>query len=184
MRGDVLCHEGKYRYIYSEDKKYRYWLEAELCKEAEKTGAILFIMLNPGTEEGKEDRNNHVTRTNCERFTREQGFGILWTCNLFAYRARGSQVIKGKPHIGLNNDRYIQKYAHQAEMILCAWGEGRGSVKDKRFRNNRGSCVIQVLKDHGLLSKTYHLGCINSGQPRHPMRLAKEIQPIPYCLFG
>lgn len=181
---DRYCRSegGKYRYLYSpdKDKKYRYWLEAKLCENPKRNGAVLFIMLNPGTETGKEKRKNHTTRNNCERFTREQGYGTLWTCNLFAFRASKSDVIKCKSHIGENNDSYILRYAQQAEVILCAWGEGKGRSRTKEFRRDRGNSVLQLLKGSGLLPKTYHLRKLTmNDQPRHPMILPENTQPIP-----
>ena len=166
----VCSEDGKYRYLYSEDRKYRYWLEAKL---SEKPGVCLFIMFNPGTGEGKEDRKNHTTRRNCERFTREQGFGTLWTCNLFAFRAGDSKAIRDKSHIGENNDSYILEYAYQADMIVCAWGNN-GQYLD------RGAEVRCMLVSEGLSDKLRHLGLTKCNQPKHPMILRKKFQPIPF----
>ncbi len=179
---DFYCcsEDGKYRYLYSQDKKYRYWLEAKLYEKPEKPGAILFIMLNPGTEAG-EERKNHVTRKNCERFAGEQRYGTLWTCNLFAFRAAESDAIKDESHIGENNDSYTLRYSHQANMIVRAWGEGKGRSKDKRYRRDRSRIVLQMLKDNGLLCRTFHLGLTKTNsQPRHPMVLPLNTQPTPY----
>ena len=176
---DVYCQDGKYEYIYSADRKYRYWLGARLCEVPKKEGAILFIMLNPGTEKGKEERSNHTTRKNCERFVGEQGYGRLWTCNLFAYRASDSSKIRNESHIGENNDSYILECASQAAMIVCAWGEGRS--QSRRFRNHRGDEIIRTLKGNGLLSKAYYLGLTKANQPRHPMVLQRNCPPVPFC---
>ena len=79
---DTFCRseDGKYRYLYSPapDRKYRYWLDARLCENPRKDGAVLFIMLNPGTEEGKEE-GGHKTRTTCEELAADWGYGVLWT---------------------------------------------------------------------------------------------------------
>ncbi len=176
---DIYCRseDRKYSYLYSQDRRYRYSLEARVCDNAEKDGAILFIMLNPGTEKGGEERKNHTTRKNCERFTREQGYGTLWTCNLFAFRASDSGAIKNKSHIGENNNSYVLKYARQAEMIMCAWGNAGGNA---RLKLDRSQYVREMLSDNGLSYKTYHLGLNKTLQPKHPMRLAKNTQPIPY----
>ena len=174
---DIFCssEDEKYRYLYSPDKKYRYWLEARLCQKPDNPGAILFIMLNPGTEKGEEGRTNHTTRKNCERFAREQGYGTLWTCNLFAFRACGSDVIKCKSHVGENNDSYILKYAHQTKMIVCAWGNAG-------LRLGRAHDVREMLNRNGLSCKMHHLGLNKppKSQPKHPMVLPLNTQPIPY----
>lgn len=174
---DHLERSGKYSYIYSPDpdRRYRYWLEAKLCDNPEKEGAVLFIMLNPGTKKGREERINHVTRRNCERFIREQGYGTLWTCNLFAFRASKSDAIKYESHIGENNDSYIMKCARQSAMIVCAWGNAG-------LKLGRSQYVRDMLGDGGLSYKMNHLGLNKTHpiQPRHPMRLAKNTQPTPY----
>ena len=181
MCGDVLCRseDGKHRYLYSQDKKYRYRFEAKL---SDKPGVCMFVILNPATEKGREKRKNHKTRDNCEFFAEREECGRLWICNVFAFRSRRPRFIKDDSlyYIGANNDEYLRKYAHKADKIVCAWGGGT-----RKAHRERSGSVANILTDEGLLSRIYRLGekLTQNGQPFHASlrgKSRKDVTLVPY----
>ena len=177
--------KGKYLYIYSPDqeRKYRYWLEAKLCERPKKDGAVLFIMMNPATKYC-EIRKSRTTRDKCEDFAEKWGYGTLWTCNLFGFADKNPAVLKDNSYIGPNNDKYILRYARQADKIVCAWGDGKGKngkSGERKFRIARGNYVLHMLKDKGFMRNMYFLESLTERcQPRHPQYLSKDSQRISY----
>ena len=182
MGEDVLCcsEDGKYRYLYSPDKKHRYWLEAKL---SDKPGVCMFIILNPATEKGDESRRHHKTRKNCEYFADKEGCGTLWISNVFALRARRPKFIRDSSllYVGMNNDDYIRRYAHGADRIVCAWGDGT-----RKAHRDRAENVASTLIEEGFSNKMYRLGerLTRNKQPFHASlrgKSPKDVNLVPYC---
>ena len=146
--------------VCSADGKYRYRLEVTL---SDKPGICLFLMLNPGTEEGREDRP-HPTRKKCKDFAQEWYCGTLVGCNLFA--SRSSKPVNLE--VGPDNDQHILAAAQSADIIICAWGNGGR-------RQGRSSHVIKMLTDAGHRKKMFRLGSLTQkGEPRHPLGRGKH----------
>ena len=150
--------------VCSADGKYRYRLEVKI---SEKSGICLFLMLNPGTEEGHEDRS-HPTREKCKGFAQEWGYGTLVDCNLFASRSSKPANLEVDP----DNDEHILAAAQSADVIICAWGNGGR-------RQGRSSQVIKMLIDAGHRKKMFRLGSLTQeGFPRHPLGRGKHRLPL------
>ena len=150
--------------VCSVDGKFRYRLEV---KVSGKLGTCLFIMLNPGTEEGNEDRP-HPTRERCKRFAEHWGYGTLVDCNLFASRSSKPVDLV----VGPENDAHLLSVAQGADIIVCAWGNGGR-------HQGRGAQVIKMLIDAGHRKKMYRLGSLTAqGEPRHPLGRGKHYLPL------
>lgn len=74
-------YKGKDGAYLCEGGEYRYFLQLPTGREGNRTS--LFLMLNPGTEKGHEQKS-HRTRDKCHELAAKWGYGTLWTCNLFA----------------------------------------------------------------------------------------------------
>lgn len=151
---------------FSPDRAYRYWLEATLSDAG---GVCMFVMLNPSkADEARSD----PTVTRCKRFAARWGYGALWVCNLFALRSTDPAALTASEDpIGTDNDKRLLKAARAADSIVCAWGN-HGAYLD------RGDEVMRALRREGLADKTRHLGITRRGQPRHPLYLRRDAQPI------
>lgn len=151
---------------FSPDRAYRYWLEATLSDAG---GVCMFVMLNPSKA---DETRSDPTVTRCKRFAARWGYGALWVCNLFALRSTDPAALTASEDpIGTDNDKRLLKAARAADSIVCAWGN-HGAYLD------RGDEVMRALRREGLADKTRHLGITRRGQPRHPLYLRRDAQPI------
>ena len=153
----------------SPDRRYRYWLEANVSDD--KGRVCMFLMLNPSTADAVK---SDPTVSTCKRFARDWGYGTVRVCNLFALRSPYPKALKdSRDPIGSENDEWILRNARDADVIVCAWGN-HGSLL------GRDSRVRQMLEGEGLSGKLRHLGLTKLGQPRHPLRLSAETVPALY----
>ena len=151
---------------FSPDRAYRYWLEATLSDAG---GVCMFVMLNPSKA---DETRSDPTVTRCKRFAARWGYGALWVCNLFALRSTDPAALTASEDpIGTDNDKRLLKAARAADSIVCAWGN-HGAYLD------RGDEVMRALRREGLADKTRHLGITRRGQPRHPLYLRRDAQPL------
>ena len=155
--------------ICSSDGKYRYWKEVRL---SDQRGVCLFIMLNPATEDENVPKY-HRTLEKCKKFAQRWGYGVLWTCNLFALRSPVPTKLKiSSDPIGPDNDSYILKYARQANKIVCAWGNDGAYL-------GRGVQVVRMLEGSGFSHKIFDLGLTKKHQPKHPLFLSDSQEEFP-----
>ena len=133
----------------SSDKRYRYWLEANVSDD---NGRVcMFLMLNPSTADAMK---SDPTISTCKRFARDWGYGTVRVCNLFALRSPYPKVLKdsGDP-VGPENDKWVMKSARRADVIVgTARGEtmgfsGTGPDESEgcwKVRGTHASCVTLV----------------------------------------
>ena len=127
-----------------------------------------FLMLNPSTaDELRLDPSCTRARNYAERW----GFGGVLITNLFGWRATDPEDMKAaKDPVGRGNDAAILRAAHQAALVVCAWG-------NHGEHRNRGREVLEALrrsrvKLHSLkINKT-------SGHPAHPLYLPGALEPV------
>ena len=153
----------------SPDKRYRYWLEASV---SDGNGRVcMFLMLNPSTADAV---SSDPTVSTCKRFARDWGYGTMRVCNLFALRSPFPNTLReSSDPVGAENDEWIRSNAHNADVIVCAWGN-YGSHLDRSAR------VRRMLEGAGHTQKMWHLGLTKLGQPRHPLRLRADTVPRRY----
>ncbi|MGH2490439.1 MAG: DUF1643 domain-containing protein [Candidatus Limnocylindria bacterium] len=123
-------------------------------------------MLNPSTaDDGADD----PTIRRCMAFAREWGYGGLEVVNLFALRATDPRRLRrSRDPVGRENDAHIQAAAERAVAMVIAWG-AHGPLRD------RGSETLEILSPRAQLLA---LGWTRAGEPRHPLYLRRDVQPI------
>ena len=166
---------GSKRDFTSRDQKYRYKLECQLPGDPR---VCLFLMLNPSTRDEKTRKGSHPTRSRCKNVAKKCGFGILLTCNLFAYRSPSTKKLWEQecpvepPEERGFNDRHIREAVRRADMIVCAWGNG-GRAKRRECLAERIQRVLEILEEEKAHDKLYGLykerrAFTAKKQPVHP----------------
>ena len=151
----------------STDRRYRYWLEAEVSNDS--GGVCMFLMLNPSTADATK---SDPTVSTCKRFARDWGYGTLRVCNLFALRSPYPVALReSRDPVGAENDEWILRNARDSVVIVCAWGNYGNHL-------DRSTFVRRILKFEGHARKLRHLGLTKLGQPRHPLRLRADTVPV------
>jgi len=146
--------------------KYRYWL---LRQWNNKPGNFVnFVMLNPSKADAEVDDN---TIRRCVKYAKKWGFDGIYVTNLFAFRATDPKCIKkASDPIGKENNKYIKLIAKKSKLIVLAW-------------SNHGSFMQRDMAAIKILSGIHPLRCLGtnkSGQPKHPLRLNKNLNPVRY----
>lgn len=123
-------------------------------------------MLNPSTADESTD---DPTIRRCIGFARTWGYGGVEVVNLFALRATDPRELRlaRDPIGGLNDACLVDATARSAAMVI-AWG-AHGVFR------SRGTAALEILSPRARLLA---LGWTNSGEPRHPLYLRRDVQPI------
>jgi len=159
--------DGKYR--------YKYW-RALPAGGPRQEQVCLFLMFHPTTEDEETRDTVHMARDRCATIAEGHGYGMLWTCNLFAFRCtrRERQELWRNPNpAGLpKNDEFIREAAEKAPTIVCAWGDGdpyASSEENYRF-HGRVAQVVALLEQAGVEERLHALapGLTAHGQPYSP----------------
>ncbi|MDY6874394.1 MAG: DUF1643 domain-containing protein [Chloroflexota bacterium] len=142
--------------------RYRLWRIWDSSKPY-----AMFLMLNPSTA---DENKNDPTVERCQRYAQAWGYGGLYVCNIFAYRATDPAIMKtAADPVGPENDDYIWNTANDAGIVVCAWG-------------NHGIWLDRSKQVRELLScsrnKLHCLKVTGAGEPGHPLYLKKSLQPI------
>lgn len=149
--------------VYSGCEGYRY----RLTRTWSSGPKALFIMLNPSTA---TEVQNDPTVERCERRARALGFGAFRVTNIFAFRATDPRVMRAaQDPVGTGNDAAILDGVTWADRILCAWG-------NHGLHLNRGAQVTAMLRATGV--ELEHLGLTGQDQPRHPLYVGYDQQPV------
>lgn len=145
--------------VFSPDRIYRYtlwrcWRKDGLIPNVSRLTYAMFIGLNPSTA---DETKNDPTIRKCIGFAKRWGLDALCMTNLFAFRATDPRVMKQQADpIGEDNDKWLKQVAHQASVIVAAWGlHGAHNGRDKR--------VTRMIGDVRCLRYT------KDGFPEHPL---------------
>jgi hypothetical protein len=156
-QNDGAIIEGAYRYLL-----WRTW-------DASRPRA-LWILLNPSVADARLDDR---TLGRCKAYSANWQFGGLEIVNLFAFRTpHPHDLFQEADPVGQDNDQYLAAAARRATDIVLAWG-AHGS------HQQRDRAVLALLEAHTTVSP-YCLGVTVSNSPRHPLYVARNIQPIPF----
>jgi len=163
FRGDVYA--GLIRSAgLSECGRYRYWLRRS-WRQGGNGKTLCWVMLNPSTADGLED---DPTIRRCMAFTRGWGYSVLTVRNLFALRAIDPAELRhADDPIGPDGDAELLA-ARAADLVIVAWGASVPFCRDRR--------ALELLAGVPL----YCLGPTKAGQPRHPLYVRGNVQPIPF----
>ena len=146
----------------SDDQIYRY----KLSRTWDSTkSTILFIGLNPSIADETID---DPTITRCLNYAKDWGYGTLLMANLFAFRSTYPKDIYLTDNpIGNENDNYILECVAQSDLVVACWGNN-GMYMDRE----------NIIKE--LIPNLYCLKKNKNGTPHHPLRLPRNIRPIPF----
>ena len=153
--------------VISDCGTYRYALQREGWLTG--AGTVLFVMLNPSTADVSV---NDPTIRRCIRFAQDWGFNRLTVANLYAFRAtQPAELATVDDPVGLYADPWIYRLCTEASEVIVAWGAGVfASVRRQRD-------VLDILTEsHAPLC----LGTTQGGQPRHPLYIRADQQPVPF----
>lgn len=158
QKGDAISFA-----VYSDCEAYRYALTREWAPGRR----LLLVMLNPSTA---TETVNDPTVERCERRARAMRFGGFRVVNLFAFRATDPRALRTVADpIGPDNDATLHEGAAWADAILCGWG-GHGALL------GRDATVTAKLR--AVERPLWHLGLTRQGQPKHPLYIAYDQQPV------
>lgn len=139
--------------------RYRLWREWDAALPS-----VTFVMLNPSTADAERD---DPTIRRCIGFARSWGFGQLEVLNICAYRATDPRrLFAAKDPVGPENASHLRAATENAAMIVAAWGNHGRGLNWPLFRG----CV-------------HNLGLTKLGQPRHPLRILAETQPLAWTEY-
>lgn len=181
--GTLLTFGGAH---LSEDRKHRYLLWRPTGASGGKV--CTFVMLNPSTA---DERENDATVRRCVNYARGWGYSTLKIVNLWSYRATHpadlkrmveqagvehvTRIVHGQSGGGVDsaNINHVRlACAGQRTLVVCAWGT-HGSFL------GRDSYVTSVLQSEGV--QLHALAFTKDGAPKHPVRLRKDLQPLPWA---
>lgn len=141
------------------------------------TKVAVFVMLNPSTADAEKDDR---TLVKCRTFAAAWGFGRVEVVNLFAWRATCPLELAKlsiSEAIGPENDEHIRRTVDAANLVVAAWGDGKGprvtSMIAERRRDVRAIIERDGIEIHRLSTLT------KARNPRHPLYLKGVLRPEP-----
>lgn len=153
--------------LFDKTRKYRYSLWRAWNDELPR---LTFVMLNPSRAD--EDFNDPTIKA-CIDFANKLGFGHMEVVNLFAYRTSDPKKLKLAPSpIGKDNDEHILEAIRKADQTIAAWGNHGAHLK-------RSGSVVKLVEKK-LQTELLCFGTTKSGEPRHPLYIKRDIQPVTF----
>ncbi len=156
--------------VFSPDRRYRYTLihRWDDLLTPPRGRRIAWICLNPSTAD--EDQLDPTLRR-IRGFSEAWGYTHFVMLNAFAFRATVPADMKtAADPVGPDNDHWIAHWAESAEQVMVGWGE-HGAHHDRHAQ-------VQALLDP---RKTFCLARNASGQPKHPLYVARTTRPVRYA---
>ena len=134
---------------------WRRWSDAPAC---------VFVGLNPSTA---DETNDDPTIRKCVGYAKRWGYGSLCMVNLFAFRATlPKDMLAAADPVGPENDDTLKRLAHDAGIIIAAWGNDGGHL-------GRDKAVMAMLPALHALKQN------KDGSPAHPLYLRGDVMPYP-----
>ena len=162
--------------VFSPCGLYRYHLRREIVEGGlfvKRAGTMLLGMLNPSIADALA---NDPTVRRGIGFAARESMAALEVVNMYAYRATDRRkLLTVADPIGPDNDRWIEKAAATASLIVVAWG---AYPYDKLPGGAaRAAHVLALLEKHG------HVHCLRrtaGGYPEHPLYLPADSPLVPF----
>jgi hypothetical protein len=167
--GDVLFDEVaaagmRGSAAFSPDGLYRYRLDRIWGSGP----AIVWVMLNPSTANGRENDPTMRRLLHFSRRDRQGWYGRLVVVNVFAWRSSNpADLRQASDPVGPENDRYIAEAVAEAATVVAAWGAGIGFAPHAL---ERADAVMRMLP-----RPTRCLGWTQSWHPRHPLYVRSDV---------
>ena len=157
---------GSAKAIFSEDRRYRYWLDRHWGDAG--THAT-WIMLNPSTADALED---DPTIRRCISFTKAWGLDGLIVVNLFALRSTDPKTLTSDPDpVGPSTDEFIRQAVMPWSVVVAAWGAHQMTAP-------RAAEVLAIIEERQ--SGIGCLGVTKAGHPRHPLYVRGDAELTEY----
>jgi hypothetical protein len=154
--------------VFSPDRRYRYTLVHRWDELLDPGRGIAWIGLNPSTA---DEHQLDPTLRRIRDFSAAWGYAFFVMLNLFAWRATDPADMRAAPDpVGPDNDRWIAHWSAKVDRVVLGWGEHGVHL-------GRDQQVLALLE----LRKTYCLGRNASGQPKHPLYVARKAVPVPFA---
>jgi hypothetical protein len=154
---------------------YRWWLQRQWSPQRPR---LIFIGLNPSRADGQRD---DPTLRRLQGFARGWGFGALEVLNLFARISPSPALLRrAADPVGTDTDAWIRArlVAEPQAALWLGWGTGgRWAGRDRAVL----ALLRARLADEGPGRPCFSLGVTAAGQPRHPLYLAADRRPQPWC---
>lgn len=151
--------------VFSADRRHRYTLIHRWDELFNPTKGIAWICLNPSTA---DENQLDPTLRRIRDFSTQWGYSHFIMLNAFAWRATDPADMKvSADPIGPDNDKWIAHWSERVDRVMLGWGE-HGA------HNGRDQQVLALLDRR----KTYCLDRNASGQPKHPLYVAKKNKPL------
>lgn len=151
----MISRDGQYRWSLT-----RRWSDGPL---------LVWIMLNPSTANAFTD---DPTIRRCIGFAKAWGYGGIYVVNLYALRSTDPKALWQHPDpIGPRNNETIAAAVNHP-MVVLAWGSSASSSRARE--------VIEILRAAAgeKPCRIVALGWTRQGQPRHPLYVRAETQPV------
>ncbi len=141
---------------------YRYTLWREWDRDAPR---LAWLLLNPSTADADDD---DPTIRRCIGFAWRWGFGSIEVVNLYGWRGPKPAALEqaGWP-VGSGNDRAVARAVRRADRLVVGWGAY--AARDARWR------AVSARLAH---TEMWCLGTTASGQPRHPLYVRADVEPV------
>ena len=154
--------------VFSPDRRYRYTLVHRWDELLDPGRGIAWIGLNPSTA---DEHRLDPTLRRIRDFSAAWGYAFFVMLNLFAWRATDpADMQAASDPIGPDNDRWIAQWSGKVDRVVLGWGEhGVHLDRDRQ--------VLALLERR----KTYCLERNASGQPKHPLYVARKAVPVPFA---
>ena len=157
--------------------KYRYFLWREWRRSPEKTGTVVFVLLNPSTANEVDDDK---TTKRCIKFSKrkDKDFNCnrMEIVNLFAWPAtKSEELCDTDDPVGPDNDKYICEAVSRADRVVVGWGRRESFPKKYRHRDRD---VMKLLDRHG--KQPYAFAVNKDDTPRHPLYVKESQELSPY----
>jgi hypothetical protein len=153
---------------------WRYWGPPPPSGVSRRKQSVLFIGLNPSTA---DEITDDMTIKKCVGFAKQWSYQGIYMLNLYSYRtAYPLQLLAATDPIGNPaNDNVLGYYAPRVGKVVVCWGGVPRSIREHLQWIER----IKTVKDL-ITQPLYCLGLTQSGDPRHPSRLAYSTELVPY----
>lgn len=136
--------------LFSEDRKYRYYLKRIWD---ENLPYAMVIGLNPSTANEEDD---DTTIQNLIKLLSGSGYGGLFMMNLFALVSSNPDDLRSCPNPVGDNDKYLKSISDYCDDVFFAWG----SFKQAEYR------IKFVVKQ---FPRALCFGRTPNGRPLHPL---------------
>lgn len=151
--------------VFSSDRLHRYTLIHRWDELFETDKGIAWICLNPSTA---DENQLDPTLRRIRDFSALWGYSHFIMLNAFAWRATDPADMKASADpIGPDNDKWIKHWSDRVDRVMIGWGEHGAHL-------GRDQQVLALLDRR----KTFCLERNSSGQPKHPLYVAKKTIPL------